>query len=111
MTCHHEPNDPNCSSYKPKKKTSIVDAEKYEIVNDKGFYEVLEGTCKSCGESTNFKCHPGEWVQCIGCGAKLIYFGKVPNHDCVTPSGRIDCHMQRVDWNDGKYVCTFCKQV
>lgn len=66
--------------------------------------------CRGCGEQGKIDCYPGEWPKCWGCGAKLLYLGRTPTAECVTPTGRVDYHFKRVDFTETGLVCTFCKK-
>jgi hypothetical protein len=87
----------------------------FRLVN--GYYRPAEGhTCRRCGNADPemVRCYPNSFPQCIRCNAKLLYLGRVPSAECVTPNGRIDGHMKYVNvkWSKtGKpsgLLCAYC---
>lgn len=89
-----------------------------------GTYQPPEDVaCRSCGfiarlvpeGSYTFRCYPGTFAQCGGCGAILLYLGRVPDAPCIRPNGRIDGHglYVRTHVNGKKLpkpVCDFCRE-
>ena len=78
-----------------------------------GHYQVPEGaTCRGCGGAADrIDCYPGAYPRCrLGCGAILLYLGRVPSASCVSPNGRIDGHMSYVrgGFPGVKMTCAFC---
>ncbi len=81
-----------------------------------GRYE-LDIHCPACGAAPEWWCcYPGEWPQCGQCRAKVLRYGRTPAADCVTPNGRVDCHLKRVRARKNRrgvldpdtLVCAFC---
>jgi hypothetical protein len=83
-----------------------------------GHYYVPEDvTCRGCeGGWDKIDCYPGSYPRCyLGCGAILLYLGRVPSAPCVTPNGRIDGHMSYVRSHVngrelGQLICDFCRR-
>lgn len=78
-----------------------------------GHYQLPENvTCRGCGGAWDrIDCYPGRYPRCyLGCGAILLYLGRVPSADCISPNGRIDGHMTYVrgGWPGRPMTCDFC---
>lgn len=81
------------------------------VVNKNGFYEPSEPhACKSCGATDMLTCYPDSYPRCGRCGGILMYLGRVPRAECVTPNGRVDGHGMYVRIKDGRTYCDFCKK-
>lgn len=91
-------------------KMSAASANTAFVIVSESYAPAGDPPCRGCGEHGKIDCHPGEWPKCWGCGAKLLYLGRVPIAECVTPTGRIDYHFKRVDFTEAGLVCTFCKK-
>lgn len=84
------------------------------FVVDNGRFQPTDKHCRSCGAEDTITCYPGRWPQCWNCNAKLIYLGKTPEAECVTPSGLINKHGRMIK-GSGKlgdpHVCAFCNKL
>lgn len=77
-------------------------------VTEHGQYKPDDATCKSCGMVDRINCHPGQFPKCWNCNSILVYLGKPPDAECVTPTGMIDKHRSMVNMKDGVMMCHFC---
>jgi hypothetical protein len=65
--------------------------------------------CTLCQSSDKITCWPGRFPKCWGCGAVLLYLGRVPEAPCVDGGGHITSHMKYVRrLRSGRFVCHFC---
>lgn len=85
-------------------------ASSFEIVG--GVYKLVnkDHKCRHCGSLDSVTCFPGEFAKCYRCGFILLYLGRVPSAECVTPSGMVNQHGRRGMIIDGEWVCGFCKR-
>lgn len=89
--------------------TLIVELPKF-VLDDRGMYSVNgDDACTACGKQT-LTCPPGDYVKCQSCNAVMLHLGKVPAHDCITPSGRVNMHGKYGTMRDGKWICAFCNK-